>query len=910
MSHFSDMIDKAAKGESLDEVSPPGFKGTVKAMKKGHSDEIDNPYALSWWMKNKGYKSHRKATGGVKESLDSFYPGTQVTIVHGSGIDSGKTGVVVDQREIKTDGRGVPVNVSNNPYKPVDWNEEVAVRFENGELITMYKDRLIPDQNTGGMADEAVGSDGGGYWPGSNQTGISDMDANGIAQRTWGPKAFQNIQKHGSGWMVLAGENDPIGFIQQNGSPLTFNRETGSWTEADGAGGGGSSGITSQIEGGANSVYTGMEPGAYQELLDDGAETFPTEGEGRSTLAASKGLGSNMSCEGIRVEHPEHGLGTILKIDDTNIVVEWDNLQLRLLGPERLKFSEGKYLFRVKEAYSDDPSEVEVGKRKKKKKKGSKVKESGVLATLPGATAAPDEWDERISDDPDDAPTSPEYMAPGGLKGIVDLGVIDSMKDRAHRKDKRHKAHRDSTLLGEGKMTKKKIDEHMIAIQGTFRGSPEKVDYGVDLDLTFNDLVEYELPDPSDSVLTNQTAKGAPKIEPLSVEPGADAAGDGGSPDGDYATDLVPDDAPDVIKYDEMGDEAGNTRDTGEASMGADGSSTTTQSSSESSSEESSSESSSGEYNFSKKEDKSENADDGEEEEDMKESLTWEDLGLVAEEYDEEGGMDEGCSDMNEHEMGQGEVAMTKELVSKLLDAIVSQSPDAERIEDICAGLVAAGGKEDRTLDVGDIAMIMGEIKSAHEGHSEGGAEMEVGNEPEEEMDGGMQVDDEMDSPNSVGDEGCGDIEYEDKAEGDGERAGPEGGDEHEGKTKLMDKKGKMKEQKGGKPISQNTTKGSGPGGGNTGEFGQKDGTVKQVKKGKESGVPGAPLSKEGGGKTVPPISESRVDEQMVAVAMAGIGSVYRGGAEHEAEMDALTEEEKELAMIKRRAGLENWWKK
>jgi hypothetical protein len=51
--------------EEMNEVSPPGFEGTVKAMKK-HKD-IDNPYALAWYMKNKGYKSHKKADGTDKE---------------------------------------------------------------------------------------------------------------------------------------------------------------------------------------------------------------------------------------------------------------------------------------------------------------------------------------------------------------------------------------------------------------------------------------------------------------------------------------------------------------------------------------------------------------------------------------------------------------------------------------------------------------------------------------------------------------------------------------------------------------------------------------------------------------------------------------------------------------------------
>jgi hypothetical protein len=50
----------------LDEKSPKGFEGTVKAMKK-HKD-IDNPWALSHWMKNKGYHSHRTKSGKKKRN--------------------------------------------------------------------------------------------------------------------------------------------------------------------------------------------------------------------------------------------------------------------------------------------------------------------------------------------------------------------------------------------------------------------------------------------------------------------------------------------------------------------------------------------------------------------------------------------------------------------------------------------------------------------------------------------------------------------------------------------------------------------------------------------------------------------------------------------------------------------------
>ena len=67
--YITTVRDYLQSREELDEKAPPGFEGTVKAMKK--HPEIDNPYALSWYLKNKGAKSHRKADGSIKEeSLD------------------------------------------------------------------------------------------------------------------------------------------------------------------------------------------------------------------------------------------------------------------------------------------------------------------------------------------------------------------------------------------------------------------------------------------------------------------------------------------------------------------------------------------------------------------------------------------------------------------------------------------------------------------------------------------------------------------------------------------------------------------------------------------------------------------------------------------------------------------------
>lgn len=71
-------LEKEASGLGVKETSvlekaPEGWEGTVKAMKK--RKEIDNPYALTNYMKNKGYKSHKKEGyvkpyGAVNEVFD------------------------------------------------------------------------------------------------------------------------------------------------------------------------------------------------------------------------------------------------------------------------------------------------------------------------------------------------------------------------------------------------------------------------------------------------------------------------------------------------------------------------------------------------------------------------------------------------------------------------------------------------------------------------------------------------------------------------------------------------------------------------------------------------------------------------------------------------------------------------
>ena len=76
LKEYAEMIkDEAFVKEHLEEKAPPGWEGSVKAMKK-HGDSVKNPWALAWYMKGKGYKPHKKEAveekaGSVSVTVDS-----------------------------------------------------------------------------------------------------------------------------------------------------------------------------------------------------------------------------------------------------------------------------------------------------------------------------------------------------------------------------------------------------------------------------------------------------------------------------------------------------------------------------------------------------------------------------------------------------------------------------------------------------------------------------------------------------------------------------------------------------------------------------------------------------------------------------------------------------------------------
>jgi hypothetical protein len=523
----------------------------------------------------------------------------------------------------------------------------------------------------------------------------------------------------------------------------------------------------------------------------------------------------SMPRESIRVNHPVHGNGTVEAITESHITITWDRLDKRLSAPNTIAFADAKYLTRIREEYTDDPEDALVGRKKDPKM----VKKNGKKKIDESMVAI--------------GMTAIGGTHRGGTEARQPMDEIIRFEDLLEDGDDWNKPWEDDG------------DDTDDGGDGTENHAPEK-------DTT--DGADYtNVPRPADSILTNQDDQPSYSADPLSTKAGFDAAGDGGEPDGDYM-DINPVDAPDTpqVRDLEGSSDRGNTRDAGDDSNDT-------------------SEADAGDYDESKPEDNG-----GEDK--MKNESAWldaEDLGIDLNEMsnDPMGGMDfdqGGDMGMQEHDMGSDEIAFTGELLDKLVAAIASRAPDEATLSALCAGLKSAQAeKGDAGLGVEDWDAIKSAAAAAYSG---GGDEMggdEMGDPVGDDGDEGEEYDDDAE----------GEDEYEDQAAGDGEIAGPEGGEEHEGKTQMMDcegdmyekkvdregrpqgqrnrpprqemkrrkpKKSQQYENKGGTPIGTGSTSGSGggnqkdlskpkawkgkpvgtgtsgPGGGSTGNFGQK----------------------------------------------------------------------------------------
>lgn len=463
---------------------------------------------------------------------------------------------------------------------------------------------------------------------------------------------------------------------------------------------------------------------------------------------------------------------------------------------------------------------------------------------------------EKYSDKKEKASVKPDYI------DIDDDGNTEEpMKDAVKDKDKKENDDDDNDNHDSGKKDMKESNVFLTLE-----------------DLLVEDNQYVNVPRPADSILSNNVSKYDP--DPLSTMDGASAASDGDEPDGDYA-DMNPVDAPGDIDYRELDDTQSrrNTRkvnnndsDTKEVSD----------------------------------KDKQPEQNDSDEEDTMKNESLWlgaEDLGLNLIEQEIEECGDDMEMDVREHNMGEGEIAFTADFLHKVLVAVSEQSPDEDKLNALCDGLKSAqSAKGDSALDDSDWSAISSAASESYGGGS-----------------------DEEDEP-----------EFEDRAAGDGEIAGPEGGDRHEGKTKMMDDYGDLWDDedddeddydydkdaeeasmKRRKPRKSMQYEGEGhkkaP---KVNDFGQKpskDGgsnNIPEHPKGKDLGAADNVFSKgEPSPKNSKPLaaeSHKKLDEAI----MLGMGSIPGTIRNTHDDVPTDADWDDEIAMIKRRSGMQNWWKK
>jgi hypothetical protein len=85
----------------FDEAAPKGWEGTVKAMKK--HKEIDNPWALAHYMKNKGYKSHKKEEGVAEANLSELNKDTVYSYAKKADKDQDKQSTITGKAYLDND---------------------------------------------------------------------------------------------------------------------------------------------------------------------------------------------------------------------------------------------------------------------------------------------------------------------------------------------------------------------------------------------------------------------------------------------------------------------------------------------------------------------------------------------------------------------------------------------------------------------------------------------------------------------------------------------------------------------------------------------------------------------------------------------------------------------------------------
>lgn len=137
--------NESEETNQLDEVAPKGWKKTVERMKK--HKEIDNPFALAYWMKKKGYKSR------FKESVDSDIS------------EAGMNQKDLDQMIQNVKNKSLPPSAKSNPTTKLDrMIQNVDKAYKASKQQKRSGVLKVEDHTDEGQQLDEIGFNAGEVW--------------------------------------------------------------------------------------------------------------------------------------------------------------------------------------------------------------------------------------------------------------------------------------------------------------------------------------------------------------------------------------------------------------------------------------------------------------------------------------------------------------------------------------------------------------------------------------------------------------------------------------------------------------------------------------------------------------------------------------------------------------------------
>lgn len=233
----------------FNEAAPKGWEGTVKAMKK--HKEIDNPWALAHYMKNKGYKSHKKEEGVAEGPNDGKEDNFTID-------DIKRLEQIRDFETLKAQAKELIKGKPARRMKPekISWfyNHIDTLRSPLAVIKMMYDlmlagegNKVIGSKNSmssnsyrqrfgeQGDLDEEVAEAGRGsnkgYAPGFASPTAPDLRSVGGPKQSDEPDAVNNIEVsiNGRPWKVFAGvgpDSSQAFFKQKQAVDVMCKRKT------------------------------------------------------------------------------------------------------------------------------------------------------------------------------------------------------------------------------------------------------------------------------------------------------------------------------------------------------------------------------------------------------------------------------------------------------------------------------------------------------------------------------------------------------------------------------------------------------------------------------------------------------------------------------------------------------------